>query len=195
MTAKRTPLHKSVTKSNIPNSVKRKDLPKTLSYSSSEIRTPVRNKKAVCDRKRKARHQCKWEAAGKVYKTPNTDNLLLTGPVMPRRSFPPLWLYLSLLHTGLDTSNVSNGEGKYSTHLESVFPLSHSGNTFWDTCSEQQGNGAEGVSGDPGQWWGHFPSHWQCALGDLSPSRRPLMGSALPLVFLQPEILKEHQKY
>lgn len=68
------------------------------------------------------RHQYKWEAVGKAYKRPNTDNLLLTGPVVPRRSFPPLWLYLSLSHTGLHTSNVSNGEGKYSTHLQSVFP-------------------------------------------------------------------------
>lgn len=155
-------------KSNITHSEKRKNLPKTLSCSSSEIHTSVRNTKAACDRKRKVRHQHKWEAVGRgeVYKTPDADNLLLTGPVMPRRSFPPLWLYLSLLHTGLDTSKVSNGEGKYSTHLESILPSSHSENTFQDTCSKQQGKGGEGVSSDPVEQWGHFPSHWQWALGE-----------------------------
>lgn len=124
---------------------------------------------------------------------------------MPR-AFPSLWLYLSLLHTGLDTSSVSNSEGKYPTHLESAFPLSHPENTFQDTCSEQQGKGGEGSS-DPVEWWGHFPSHWQCVLGDLflsrgqwalgdfPPSGSPIMGSAQLLSFLLPEILKDHQKY
>lgn len=63
-------LHKSMIKSNIPHSEKKKNLPKTL-FCSSEIHTTVRNKKAACDRKRKVRHQCKWEALGKMYKTPD----------------------------------------------------------------------------------------------------------------------------
>lgn len=115
-------LHKSMIKSNIPHSEKRRNLPKTLSCSSREIHTPVRNKKAAWDRKRKVRNQRKWEAVGrgKVYKTLDADNLLLTGPVMPRRSFPPFWLYLSLSHTGLDTSKVSNGEGN-TQHIWSLY--------------------------------------------------------------------------
>lgn len=69
----------------------------------------------------------------------------IPGSVMPR-SFPPLWLYLSLSHTGLNTSNVSNSKGKYSAGMEPVFPSSHSENTSQDTCNEQQGKGGEGVS-------------------------------------------------
>lgn len=66
----------------------------------------------------------------------------------------------------------------------SVFPLSHSENTFQDTCSEQQGKGAEGVS-----------LALAMALGDLSPSGSPIMGSTQLLCFLQLKILKEWQKY
>lgn len=98
----------------------------------------------------------------------------MPGPVMPR-SFPPPWLHLSLSHTGLGTPSGSKGEGKYSKHLESVFPLSHSKNTFTDTCSEQQGKGAEGVSSGVIRT---FPLALAMALGHLSLSGSPIMGSA-----------------
>lgn len=66
----------------------------------------------------------------------------MPGPVMPG-SFQPLWLYLSLSHTGLNTFNVSNSEEKYSTHLESAFLIS-----LWGYLPRYQ----QWAAGK--RWWG-----------------------------------------
>lgn len=158
--------HKVWSKSNIPHSEKKKNLPKTLSCSNIEIHTTGRTKKAACDRKRKAR----LLARSMKHQTP--------GPVM-LRSFPPFCFFLSLSHTGLGTSNVSNGEG--STQNNKYICISII--SLWEYLPRHQVSSREKVLREyQMEWWGHFPLHWQCFRGSFT-LRKPHNGICATIIF------------